>query len=103
MSGRSSDLERRGELGALGAGPQLAQLEAVAEQQAERIEQDRLAGAGLAGQHREAGVELEVERFDDDEIADGQEPEHRRLARPYLPRSRSGVSLQCSFSRSIAK
>ena len=43
---------------------------------AERVEQDRLAGAGLAGQHREAGIELDVERFDDDEIADRQRAQH---------------------------
>ena len=71
-----STLEHRGELGPLGARPQLPQLEAIAEQQVERIEQDRLSRAGLAGQDREAGVELEVERFDDDEIADGQQAKH---------------------------
>ena len=97
----SVDVEFGGELGALGAGSQLPQLEAVAEQQAERVEQDRLARAGFAGQHREAGVELEVERFDDDEIADRQQPQHADVR--YYGRSRSGVSLQCSFSRSIAK
>ena len=99
-------LEHGGELGSLGARPQLPQLEPIAEQEAERIEQDRLSRAGLAGQHREAGIELEVERFDDDEIADGQQAKHRRcgsVQASSLSRNRSGVSLQCSFSRSIAK
>ncbi len=75
-AGMLCDIEGCGELGALGAGLQLAQLEAVAQEQRERIEQDRLAGAGLAGQHRKAAGKLEVERLDDDEIADGQEPQH---------------------------
>ena len=68
------DVELRGELGALGAGLQLPQLEPVAEKERERVEQDRFAGAGLARQHREAGLELEIERLDNDEIADRQQP-----------------------------
>ena len=134
-------VERGGELGPVGARPELPQLETVAQQQREGVEQDRLARARLAGQHGEAAVELEVERFDDDEIADGQQPEHeyagqidlptgemsvgnvigrvescRRIAEqpecatsrkvesdPTCFRRRSGVSLQCSFSRNIAK
>ena len=51
---RVVDVELGGELGALGTGTQLPQLEAVAEQQAERVEQDGLAGARFAGEHREA-------------------------------------------------
>ncbi len=78
-SGRSATLEHRGELGAVGAGAQLALLEAVAEQQRERVEQDRLAGAGLAGEDGEAAVELEVERLDDDEVADRDQPQHARV------------------------
>ena len=117
------DVERRGELGALRARPQLALLEAVAEQQRQRVEQDRLAGAGLAGEHGEAAIELEVERFDDDEIPDRQQAQHgcdwvrstgrqprsirvtrwRSWSQSAGQPSRSGVSPQCSFSRSIAK
>ncbi len=143
-AGPVADLEGGGELGALGTGPQLAQFEAVAQEERERIQQDRLAGAGLPGQDREAAVELEIERFDDDEVADGQQAKHesgdarrgadRSAGRAggrdgrtcglaagqwaigacmgsrrfesgpgHLPRKRSGVSLQWSFSRSIAK
>jgi len=74
-------IERRGELRALGAGPQLALLEAIAEQQRQRIEQDRLAGAGFAGEHGEAAVELELERIDDDKVADRQQAQHRSVLR----------------------
>ena len=62
-SGSSAMSNLGGELGTLGARAQLAELEAVAEQQAERVEEDRLAGAGFAGQHREARAELDVERL----------------------------------------
>ncbi len=130
-------VEGGGQLGPVGARPQLAQLETIAQQQRQSVEQDRLACTRLSGQHRETGIELEVECLDNDEIADGQESEHAKsrsetgvgcatlevatrtaetgaakvahlapVSGPlmrYLPRRRSGVSLQCSFSRSIAK
>ncbi len=68
----ATDVEHRRELGARSTGSQLPRLEAVAEQESQRVEQDRLAGAGLAGQHREAALKLELERLDDDEISDGK-------------------------------
>ncbi|MNS80909.1 hypothetical protein D3C72_1146060 [compost metagenome] len=52
---------------------------AFAEHQGQCIDQDGLAGAGLAGEDGKAGGEVEVERIDDDEIADGQAAEHRGL------------------------
>ena len=53
-----------------GSGATIAQLREAAEHQAERLDQDRLAGAGLAGQHRETRRELEVQRVDDREVLD---------------------------------
>ena len=47
----------------------------------ERVEQDRFACAGLAGQHRESRVELDVERIDEHEVADRQQAQHREAAR----------------------
>ena len=52
------------------AGAHQAAVGARAEREAERVEQDRLAGAGLAGQHAEARPEFEVERLDQDDVAD---------------------------------
>ena len=43
----------------------------------ERVEQDRLARPGLAGEHAKPGFEIEVERLDEDDIADGELPQHR--------------------------
>ena len=98
------------EFGPVGAGAQLSLLEAVAQQECQRIEQDRLAGARFAGEHGEAAIELEVEGLDDDEIPDRQEAQHGVSAVPWRgdarsagQPSRSGVSPQWSFSRSMAK
>ena len=41
-----------------------------------RIEQDRLARAGLAGEHAEARLELELEPLDQHDIVDGELPQH---------------------------
>ena len=66
----------------------------AAERQPERVEQDRLAGAGLAGQHAQPALELEVEALDQDDVADREAGQHgagRRVSggRPRAP-SRSG-------------
>ena len=47
---------------------------ARAQRQPERVEQDRFAGAGLAGQHAEAGLELELEPVDQHDVLDGELP-----------------------------
>ena len=47
---------------------------AGAERQAERVQQDRLAGAGLAGEHAEAGLELQLEPVDQHDVVDGELP-----------------------------
>ena len=59
---------------------------ARAERQAERVEQDRFAGAGLAGEHAEARLELELEPLDEHDIVDGELPQHAtsRAARASL-------------------
>ena len=71
-----AEVEGRRELGTLGAWPQLAQLETIPQQKGKGVEEDRLAGAGLAGQDREPGPELDIQRVDDDEIADRQQAQH---------------------------
>ncbi len=49
---------------------------ARAERQREGVEQNRLAGAGFAGEHGKAVGEVDVEPVDEDDIADGQSGEH---------------------------
>ena len=58
----------------------------LADQQAERADDDRLAGAGLAGQHVEAVVELDVDGIDDGEVANAEETDHDQRP-PVSPRS----------------
>ena len=52
----------------------------AAQRQSQGIEQDRLAGAGLAGQHAKAGLEREVEPLDQDDVADREAGQHWRGA-----------------------
>ena len=47
-----------------------------AKRQAEAVEQDRLSGAGFAGQHAKARLELQLEPVDQHHIADRQLPQH---------------------------
>ncbi len=49
---------------------------AGAEQQADRLDEDRLARAGLAGQDVEAGLELDLDGLDDRKVADAEEAQH---------------------------
>ena len=70
-------VEHRREFGALGARAQLAQFEAVAQQQRQRVEENRLARAGLACQDREAAFELDVEGGNDDKIANREKAQHQ--------------------------
>ena len=73
--------QQAGPLGALGA----------AEQGIEGIEEDRLAGAGLAGEHTEAGPERELEAFDQGDVLEAQSGEHPRLRESFgQPPDRSG-------------
>ena len=65
----------------------------VAQHQPQRIEQDRLARPGLAGQHAEPAAEIEVERLDQHDVADG------KRGSACSPRSnRQGVSAGVSAS-----
>ena len=58
---------------------------AAAERQHHRVHDDGLAGAGFAGERREAALELELGRVDHREVADLQVREHLSI-----PRRRSG-------------
>ena len=74
-AGKSLLLDALGLL--LGDRFELRQLRPGAEREPEGVEQDRLARAGLAGQHAEPRLELELELFDQHDIVDGELPQHR--------------------------
>ena len=54
---------------------------APAQRQRQGIEQDGLAGAGLAGKRRQPGGEVRAETVDDDDVAYGKGDEHGRTGR----------------------
>ena len=66
------------------AGPDEVGRGAPAEQQADRFDEDRLPGAGFAGQDVQAGVELDLDRVDDSQVPDAEEAEHRKARTPIV-------------------
>ncbi len=73
---RGRQIEGRRHLPLLGALAHQRGVAAGAERQREGIEQDRLAGPGLAGQDRKAGGEIDVEPVDQDDVADREPGKH---------------------------
>ena len=53
-------------------------LRRAGQRQAQRVEQDRFAGAGLAREHAQAGPERQVEPVDQHQIANGKAEQHGR-------------------------
>ena len=70
-------LERRGHARAVRSLAHQPAVRARPERKPQRIEQDRLACAGLAGERAQSALELEVERFDQHDVANGKSGEHR--------------------------
>ena len=66
------EIESRGHLALAGALPHQRGIAAAADGKGEGIEQDRLAGAGLAGEHAKARAEFEIEPVDQNDVADRQ-------------------------------
>jgi len=77
----AGNVEGGGDLPLLHALAHQSGVAAGAKRQREGVEQDRLARAGLAGEHRQAGGEIDIEPLDQDDIADGQAGEHRNWLR----------------------
>ena len=72
----ASDRELGRYRGLLGPGAHEPGLRAAAERQTQRVQQDRLAGAGLAGQHAQPRAKGEREPIDQHDIANGQAEQH---------------------------
>ena len=70
------DVEDGGHLPALGAVADEPGITAPAERQRKTVEQDRLARAGFAGEHRQTVVESEIKPLDQDDVADRKLYEH---------------------------
>ena len=69
-------LEDRLNRGRILAGPHEVGRRTAPGQEADRLDDDRFACSGLAGQDVQAGLELDVEGVDDGQAADAEEPEH---------------------------
>ena len=65
------------DLGALRAGAHDISRGAIAEQQVHRVDDDRLARAGFAGEHVEARRKGQIEPIDDGQVADTKFSQHR--------------------------
>ncbi|MGY4473003.1 hypothetical protein ACVILL_000417 [Bradyrhizobium sp. USDA 3364] len=72
------DIEHGGHLPLLGAMAHQSGIAAAAERQRKGIEQDGFAGAGFAGQHRQATGKFDIEPFDQDDVTDRQTRQHAR-------------------------
>ena len=70
-------LEYRGDLALLDAVTDERGIAARAQRKRKGIEQDRLSGTGLAGQHGEAEREVDVQAVDQHNVADGEPGQHR--------------------------
>ena len=89
--GQAGGLEDGGDLGALAAGAHDARARPVPQDETERVEQNRLAGAGLAREHGHPRADLEGHPLDDGQVADLELGQHY-----------SSLA-QCSFVRRVAK
>ena len=72
------DVECRDHLALFGALADQRRVAARAERKRKGIEQDRFAGAGLAGQRGKAGSEVDIQPVDQDDVADREASQHRR-------------------------
>ena len=66
------EVKSRGHLALACPLPHERGIAAAADGEGEGIEQDRLAGAGLAGEHAKARAEFEIEPVDQNDVADRQ-------------------------------
>jgi hypothetical protein len=73
---RHRQVEDRADLALRLAMAHQAAVTACAQRQREAVEQDRLAGTGLAGQHAEPVLEAQVEPVDQNDVADRELSEH---------------------------
>ena len=95
-AGAAAERELGRDLRLVGAAADQRGIGAQADHEAERVDQDRLAGAGLAGQHAEALGPVKAQFVDDREIADVKMSQHSVEVRSCRGRCRAcGPSAAC--------
>src|SRR5205807_161862 len=97
------DREFRRYGGLLSPGSNQTALRPFAERQTQRIEQDRLAGAGLAGQHAQAGTEGEVEAVDQYNVANIEAEQHCKPQLGALNHIGASAAKPASVRRRVAR
>ena len=70
------DIECGNHLALVGALAHQRRVAAGAERQRKGVEQDRFAGAGLAGKRGKAGAEIDIQPIDQDDVANGKARQH---------------------------
>ena len=75
-AGQRRKFEARGHAGLVLAAADEPAVGAIAQHEAERVEQDRLARAGFAREHAQPAPEGQVERLDQHDVANGQAGQH---------------------------
>src|SRR5690606_25443179 len=96
-------LEQHADLGALGAVADDARVRAIAEHEAERVDENRLARARLAGHDAHAVAELELDLVDDGEALDADEAQHRPAVTASAANGRTGSRCPSSASSEAAR
>ena len=76
------EIELRLDVGLLAGRADVRVVALRAEEEAERLREDRLAGAGLARDRVQAGRELELGFADEDEVFDAEAPKHAAIVDP---------------------
>ena len=79
--GNLRDVEAGENVRLVGTGAYHAAVGAIAQRQAERVEHDRLAGTGFAGDDAHAAAQFQIQLIDDGVVANGQMDQHGRLPR----------------------
>ena len=85
QSAPCSHIKLGGNLRTLGPAAHYGGIRTLTQGQRQRIDKNRLAGAGLAGQSTETTRELQFKAVDNDEITNDQTQEHGLMARSRAP------------------
>lgn len=96
--GTVGEFEGRGDAGLLLATADEPAVGPVAQHEAQRIQQDRLACPGFTGEHAQPAGKRQVQRFDQDDIANGKSGEHRFLSSASKRRRHPATFLSCFTS-----
>ena len=102
--GQTVDGEPGGNFGTGGAAAHHPAFGTVAQCQGERVDQDGFAGPGLAGEHGQPGLEIQLDRLDQQVVADGKVRQHgdALCVKAFCPSAASAAGYRSSCRRAGA-